>query len=278
MYDINVKFVKKGKWFYATFFGAGLLFFVVMLGIYLSTIFKINSMDSKTLSTRVVINANYNNEGNTMYRPTYYFNVEGKEYACYTNVSTGSNPGTKNKMVYYDSNNPEKCITDFNKSTNNILLIFLLLPLIFIIIGGKGISKVNKRVKIINELNNNGKLVKNLRYTLVNSNMSVNGVRIKIPLVKYTLPTGVEVDLYGDARHDKKHFDKDGLVDLVIDENNPTNYFIDFEINRIGGNLPDDYYVEPKVEENYITNEESKEKKLDYTVVSEEEFNRLRQE
>ena len=31
------------------------------------------------------------------------------------------------------------------------------------------------------------------------------------------------------------------MVDLVIDENNPKNYFIDFEINRLSGNLPSDY-------------------------------------
>ena len=75
-----------------------------------------------------------------------------------------------------------------------------------------------------------------------------------------------------------------GLVDLVIDENNPTNYFIDFDINRLGGNLPSDYYVEPKkeveekIEDGYITNNEAKNESLEYTVVSEEEFNRLRNE
>ena len=116
MYDIDLKFVKKEKWFYARFFGVGLIAFVVVLGIYLLTIFKINNMDSKTLSTRVVIYVNYKDEGNTMYKPTYYFNVAGKEFACYTNLSTGYNPGTENKTVYYDSNNPENCITDFNKS------------------------------------------------------------------------------------------------------------------------------------------------------------------
>ena len=33
------------------------------------------------------------------------------------------------------------------------------------------------------------------------------------------------------------------MVDLVIDEANPNNYFIDFEINRLSGNLPTDYYT-----------------------------------
>ena len=31
------------------------------------------------------------------------------------------------------------------------------------------------------------------------------------------------------------------MVDLIIDESDPNNYFIDFEINRLTGNLPQDY-------------------------------------
>ena len=32
------------------------------------------------------------------------------------------------------------------------------------------------------------------------------------------------------------------MVDLLIDESNTDNYYIDFEINRLSGNLPQDYY------------------------------------
>lgn len=35
------------------------------------------------------------------------------------------------------------------------------------------------------------------------------------------------------------------MVDLVIDESNPSNYFIDFEINRLSGNQSTDYYNQP---------------------------------
>ena len=43
------------------------------------------------------------------------------------------------------------------------------------------------------------------------------------------------------APYNRKYSDQDGMVDLVIDENSPKNYFIDFEINRLSGNLPSDY-------------------------------------
>ena len=103
--------------------------------------------------------------------------------------------------------------------------------------------KISKRVKAVQELNKKGKLVKNLPYRLEDTGMTVNNVRIQRPVVDYTLPSGSIIKLLGDPRHDKKSADSDGMVDLVIDENNPDNYFIDFEINRLTGNLPQDFYI-----------------------------------
>lgn len=54
-----------------------------------------------------------------------------------------------------------------------------------------------------------------------------------------------KVKLKGDPRHDRKLIDTDGMVDLVIYESNPSNYFIDFEINRLSGNQSTDYYNQP---------------------------------
>ena len=54
--------------------------------------------------------------------------------------------------------------------------------------------------------------------------------------------------LRGDPRHDGKVYDEDGLVDLIIDESNPRNYFIDFEINRLTGNTKSDYFQIPETE------------------------------
>ena len=54
--------------------------------------------------------------------------------------------------------------------------------------------------------------------------------------------TGTTIILYGDPRYDRKKGDEDDMIDLVIDEKNPDNYFLDYSINRIGGNLVTDYY------------------------------------
>ncbi len=71
------------------------------------------------------------------------------------------------------------------------------------------------------------------------------------PVINYSLPDGKVLELEGDLRYDNKLSGDDEFVDLVIDESNPQNYFIDFEINRLTGNLQGDYY---KGNVNNVTN------------------------
>lgn len=242
MYDINLKNVKKGKNIYYTFLIVGILVFIALTAIYVSIKIKFHSLDSNIISTNVVVNSYTNDEGRIMYRPTYYFEVDNKEYECSSALSSSKHPGTENKIVYYDSKNPYDCMSEDSILDNNFLLIFYILPIVFISLGAILIRNINKRIKIINELNKNGKLIKNLPYRLENTNVSINGIAIKRLVIDYTLNNGTVITLRGDGRFDKKHFDHDGMVDLLIDENNTENYYIDFEINRLTGNRPEDYY------------------------------------
>lgn len=241
MYDINTKNVRKGRRFHFVFLLAGLVFLGIMGSVLVSSYTKLNSLDSKTKSTRVVVNS-HSDDGTTLYSPTYYYTVDGRQYSCNSDSSSSTNPGTSNKTVYYDSKNPEICMTQYSKSNNYFFLLFIILPLAFITIGFVNIRKVNKRLKLIKELNKTGKLVKGLPYNLENTGMAVNGIQIQRPVVEYPLPSGSTITLQGDPRHDQKTADADGLIDVVIDEKDPNNYFIDFEINRLSGNLPTDYY------------------------------------
>lgn len=242
MYDIDTKNVRKGNKFYFIFLAASLLFLVVFGGIFFTNTLKLKNLDATTMSNKVEVSSYTDDDGDTMYSPIYYYRVNGAKYACKSNISSGSNPGTGNKIVYYDSKNPSNCMTKYSENSNKVFGFFLILPITLIIISIINIRKVGKRVKLIKELNKKGKLVKNLQYHLEDTGMSVNNVQIQRPVVEYTLPSGSVVTLYGDPRHDGKLYDADGMVDLVIDENNPNNYFIDFEINRLTGNLPTDYY------------------------------------
>lgn len=241
MYDINTKNVKKGKNIFYIFLLLGFIFFIIIFGILISSIIKLKSLDATTLSTRVDIKSHIDDDGAKMYSPIYYYEVNGIEYSCPSSGSSSVRPSTDNKIVYYDSKNPSECMSEYSKSSNLILLIFLLLPIIFIVVSIINIIKINKRVKAINELNQKGKLIKNLPYRLENTGTVINGVHIQRPVVDYTLSNGMVVQLYGDPRNDKRLFDADGMVDLLIDESNPENYYIDLEINRLTGNLPGDY-------------------------------------
>lgn len=242
MYDINTKFVKKGKKMFSLFFIIGFIFLIILGSIGIGGLIKKNRMDSTVMSTRVEISSHYDDDGNTMYSPTYYYKVNGEEYACRSTSSSSIYPGDDNKLVYYDSKNPKDCISEYGTKSNVIFIAFMALPLLFIGIGVYQFIKINKRVKAIEELNQRGKLVKGLPYRMEDTGTVINNVPIQRPVVDYVLPSGVTVTLRGDSRFDKKSFDGDGLVDLVIDESNPDLYFIDFEINRLTGNTSSDYY------------------------------------
>lgn len=243
MYDIDTSNVKKGIKFFLMFLLVGIFFLGILLAILIMNIINYKSLDSEIMSNHVEINAYKDSDGDTMYSPIYYYNIRGKEYKCSSQGGSSIMPSTKNRKVYFDSKNPTRCMPDYSRGNNKWILLFLLLPIVFIGTAVYNIIKVNKRIKLINNLNTTGKLVKNLPYRLENTGMSFNGIQIQKPVVDYTLPSGTTITLQGDPRHDKKVADKDGMVDLVIDEANPNNYFIDFEINRLSGNLPTDYYT-----------------------------------
>lgn len=247
MYDIDLKNVKKGKRFYGTFLFIGILFSLILTGVIILVSITNSKLDAEVMSSEVnIIN------DDDMYKKSYKYSVDGKEYTCVSSSSTSWIPKTENSIIYYESANPINCSTSSNFRTTLIIAIFYIVPAIFIIIAIINMKKVNKRVALINELNKNGKLVKGLTYHMEPTGMVVNNVTIMKPVVDYTLPSGSVIQLVGDPRHDRKDCDEDGLMDIIIDENNPDNYFIDFEINRISGNLPSDYYKKPMEQQSNI--------------------------
>lgn len=250
MYDIDTSNVKKGIKFFLMFLFAGVFLLGILLAILIMNIINYKSLDSEIVPNHIEINTYKDSDGDTMYSPIYYYNIRGKEYKCSSQGGSSIMPSTKNRKVYFDSKNPTRCMTDYSRGNNKWILLFLLLPIVFIGTAVYNIIKVNKRIKLINNLNTTGKLVKNLPYRLENTGMSFNGIQIQKPVVDYTLPSGTTINLQGDPRHDKKVADKDGMVDLVIDEANPNNYFIDFEINRLSGNLPTDYFTNNQIFQN----------------------------
>ena len=208
-----------------------------------------SKIDSETLSIKSEIWEDEDDEGYEYYGVTYTYEVNGLMYECDSNKEYDTRPyGTLTSTIEYASVDPEICNVKGESSDGSeilFMLIWSVMPLIFMGLAIYNMNKITKRVRKVKQLNEIGKLVKGVPYEMKETGMSVNEVEIYKPVAKYYTPTGELLELNGDARFDHKSEDYDGLVDLVIDENDHTNYFIDFEINRIGGNLQSDFYVNP---------------------------------
>lgn len=117
-----------------------IIFFCILLflgvGVYLTFISgNVNKYDSQTVAYKIDINESRDIDDNVTYYPTYYFSVSGVEYKCEAKSGSSTYPKENKNKVYYDSNNPEKCSTEYEKSTNTfagIICFILALVMLFI--------------------------------------------------------------------------------------------------------------------------------------------------
>lgn len=103
------------------------------------------------------------------------------------------------------------------------------------------INTMIKDYKKLKYLNENGKLVKGLVYTITTHKNCSNEINHKINITYVSKEHG-ELKLVG--YRNKEADDNDGYADIIIDEKDPKNYIIKFEINRKEGNRKEDYYDE----------------------------------
>lgn len=241
MYDINIDNVKQGKRSLYTFLLVAFFLLILFGGFYIYHSLKLKSLNSVTLSTSVELNTDRNDENEIMYSPIYYYVVDGVTYSCASNSSSNVSPGTSNRNVYYDSSDPSKCMTEYSKTSNTISLVVIFLLVIYILFIFVKLIGFDIRINTINKLNKTGKLVKNLPYRLEPAGVIINKSKLMRPVVSYTSPDGLMMRLYGEPRYDGNSGDMDGSADIVIDEHNPKRYFVDFEINRLTGNMDSDF-------------------------------------
>lgn len=129
-------------------------------------------------------------------------------------------------------------------------ILFYAVPLIPLVIAVFSIVKIIKTIIRLKKLNKVGVLYKNVPYVLESTGTKLSGVRLRKPIVDFELPGGVITRLEGDTRRDKKRIEKRGYIDLLIDPNDPNNNYMEFNINRIEGNRPEDFYKSTKQENN----------------------------
>ncbi len=270
MYNIDFSNIKKQISFNIKFLVI-ITFFILML---IFIVFRpnikrlIKNYDEKTYAYKMDINQGMDSDGDRYYKPVYYYEVKNKKYVCKSSNGESDMPNEKENIVYYKSNNPNICMTEYENKNRNvgIITIFILIFGSVLIYFIKQISKLNKRKKSLEKLNMTGRLIKGIPYRLIDTKNVNNGRKIYAPVISLKNTDGQIIELIGDPRFDGITSDKDNLVDLVIDLNGSKNYYIDFEINRLDGTTKeDDYYHEGMVFNNidddfcyypYIKNQE----------------------
>ena len=106
------------------------------IGIYLTFIAgNTNKYDSQTRAYKIDPNESYDSDNNIIYNPIYYFEVDGNNYECEAK-GTSSYPKKNKNTVYYDSSNPTKCKTEYEKSTSKFAGIVCLIASAVIVYFG----------------------------------------------------------------------------------------------------------------------------------------------
>ncbi len=120
--------MKKNNKFWLVF----CIFIFGLAGIYLTFFLgNTNKYDSKTEAYRIYPNEVEDDEG-ISYFPIYKFSVGENEYECDSKSGGKAAPKQSKNMVYYDSKNPENCITQYDKSRNTFWGIILILVTVFL--------------------------------------------------------------------------------------------------------------------------------------------------
>ena len=86
------------------------------------------TMDAHILSTKIIHETIYYEGSNLQrYTPSFYFNVDGREYVCKERMRLDKKMRDKPYKIYYNSNNPNECLPEFVEHKRIFSAISLLL-------------------------------------------------------------------------------------------------------------------------------------------------------
>lgn len=171
---------------------------------------------------------------NGKYDVKYSYTIGKKNYTCTIN-NLKKEPASNTSKIRYNIFKPKKC-------GNSILGPGLFLTLIFFIPIDLGIAFLIKKVyfeikplldkkEMLVRLQKTGTLIKNIPYSTVKSKIEIDKTQLEIPVVQYTTRNNQTLILQGIPCYDYNNLGK--TIDLLIDENNPSDYYLGFEIRKI---------------------------------------------
>ena len=225
MYSID-NILKTNKLMYKIIFIFSLAFILFFSIIGLKDIINVSSTYNRKVKSNI---SEYIPTDNNMYKKVYYFDADNRQFSCLDSVVINNkNNQIDKKTIYYNFEDPNVCTTNIIKKTNLIVYIFIILLCIPLLIGLIGMIKINKKLNKIKMLSKCGKLVKNLQYEVVEMKKK-NGNIIYKAKTKYKFKNQVLI-LYSESIYDKKLFKEYPTIDLLINENDVNDYYLDFNI------------------------------------------------
>lgn len=225
MYSID-NILKTNKLMYKIIFIFSLAFILFFSIIGLKDIINVSSIYNRKVKSNI---SEYIPTDNNMYKKVYYFDADNRQFSCLDSVVINNkNNKIDKKTIYYNFEDPNVCTTNIIKKTNLIVYIFIISLCIPLLIGLIGIIKINKKINKIKMLSKCGKLVKNLQYEVVEIKKKNGNILYKAK-TKYKVKNQVLI-LYSESIYDKKLFKEYPTIDLLINENDVNDYYLDFNI------------------------------------------------
>lgn len=224
MYNLNLKNYRKQCSVYLIFMVVGIIITSIFGYLLIKKIIFNKSLNGVTQSTKVYMFDTSDEDGDTMYKPEYYYMVDGVEYKCGTYFSSSIKPDDVTN-VYYDKKIPSKCLTEYEQKMDFFYLLYIGMGLVFLLVGLIPNIKICKRMKKIKELSNLGTLYRGVEYRLKKSNLTINGRKIPYMEVNHNGLVLKSAPLFKN-----NDIPETGVCDLLIDENDPRNYYIGFDI------------------------------------------------
>lgn len=225
MYSID-NILKTNKLMYKIIFIFSLAFILFFSIIGLKDIINVSSTYNRKVKSNI---SEYIPTDNNMYKKVYYFDADNRQFSCLDSVVINNkNNQIDKKTIYYNFEDPNVCTTNIIKKTNLIVYIFIISLCIPLLIGLIGMIKINKKLNKIKMLSKCGKLVKNLQYEVVEMKKKNGNILYKAK-TKYKFKNQVLI-LYSESIYDKKLFKEYPTIDLLINENDVNDYYLDFNI------------------------------------------------
>lgn len=225
MYSID-NILKTNKLMYKIIFIFSLSFILLFSIFALKDIINVSSIYNRKVKSNI---SEYIPTDNNMYKKVYYFDADNRQFSCLDSVVINNkNNKIDKKTIYYNFEDPNVCTTNIIKKTNLIVYIFIISLCIPLLIGLIGMIKINKKINKIKMLSKCGKLVKNLQYEVVEMKKKNGNILYKAK-TKYKVKNQVLI-LYSESIYDKKLFKEYPTIDLLINENDVNDYYLDFNI------------------------------------------------